>query len=117
MSDQAADCIFCRIAAGEIPADTVAEDADFVAFRDLHPLAPVHVLVVPKQHVASLNDITEFGPGVDARLLRFIADTASRQGVAESGYRVVSNIGPHAGQEVMHMHWHIIGGRGLGEMA
>jgi len=110
------DCIFCRIAAGEIPADVVAADERFVAFRDLHPLAEVHLLVVPRRHVASLNELD--GLGDDAgKLLPFIAATAAASGVADSGYRVVSNTGHDAGQEVMHLHWHIIGGGRLGGMA
>lgn len=110
------DCIFCRIAAGEIPAEIAAADDRFVAFKDLHPLAPVHLLVVPRRHVDSLNALA--GLGADAHgLLAFIAATAAAAGVADSGYRVVSNTGPDAGQEVMHLHWHIIGGEPLGGMA
>ena len=111
------DCIFCRIAAGEIPADMVAGDERFVAFKDLHPLAPVHVLVVPRRHVASLDELDAAPDDMRAAMLSFIAETARSAGVAGSGYRVVSNNGRDAGQEVMHLHWHIIGGRPLGGMA
>ncbi len=110
------DCIFCRIAAGEIPADVVAQDDDFVAFRDVRPLAPVHLLVIPRAHVASLDEAEALSPEVSGRALAFIAATARAAGVAETGYRVVTNAGPHAGQEVMHLHWHIIGGTRLGGM-
>ncbi len=113
----AGDCIFCRIAAGEIPAQPVAQDDGFIAFPDQHPLARVHVLVVPRRHLTSLDDIDELGVDGAGRLLRFIAETARNAGVAESGYRVVTNTGPDAGQKVMHLHWHIIGGEPLGGMA
>jgi histidine triad (HIT) family protein len=114
---QRADCIFCRIAAGEIPADMVAHDEHFVAFADLHPVAPVHVLVVPRRHVASLDELGAPADDLQAAMLSFIAETARGAGVARSGYRVVANTGPDAGQEVMHLHFHIIGGRRLGGMA
>jgi len=112
-----ADCIFCRIAAGEIPADVVASDERFVAFADLHPLAPVHLLVVPRRHIASLDELDASGGDAGAAMLSFIAETARGAGVAARGYRVVTNTGPDAGQRVMHLHWHIIGGRRLGGMA
>ena len=111
------DCVFCKIAGGEIPAQAVAHDDDFFAFNDLHPLAPVHILVVPRLHLTSLDEIDGLGPDGAGRLLAFIAATARAAGVAGSGYRVVTNTGPDAGQEVMHLHWHIIGGRRLGGMA
>jgi histidine triad (HIT) family protein len=110
------DCVFCRIAAGDIPADTVAADDDFIAFRDLHPLAPVHLLVIPRRHIASLDEVEQLEGAAD-RLAAFIARTAREAGVAASGYRVVTNTGPDAGQEVMHLHCHIIGGAPLGGMA
>ena len=110
------DCIFCRIAAGEVPADVVAQDDEFVAFRDVRPLAPVHLLVIPRSHVASLDEADALGPEASARALAFIAATARSAGVAETGYRVITNTGPHAGQEVMHLHWHVIGGTRLGGM-
>jgi histidine triad (HIT) family protein len=110
------ECIFCRIAAGEIPAEVVASDARFLAFKDLHPLAPVHVLIVPRRHVASLNDLAGLGDD-GAGLLDFIGTLAADLGVSDSGYRVVTNTGPDAGQEVMHLHWHLIGGAPLGGMA
>ncbi len=113
----AGDCIFCRIAAGEIPVRPVAQDDGFFAFPDQHPLARVHLLVVPRRHLTSLDDIDELGVDGAGRLLRFIVETARNAGVAESGYRVVTNTGPDAGQKVMHLHWHIIGGEPLGGMA
>ncbi|HEY5169099.1 MAG TPA: HIT domain-containing protein, partial [Thermoleophilia bacterium] len=84
--------------------------------RDAHPLAPVHVLVIPRAHVASLDEAEALSPEASARALVFIAATARSAGVAETGYRVITNTGPHAGQEVMHLHWHVIGGTRLGGM-
>ncbi len=109
------DCIFCRIARGEIPSTLVLEDADFVAFRDLHPKAPEHVLVVPREHVVSLNDLQGRADGLGGALLRFIVSVAERLGVGESGYRVLTNVGPDGGQEVQHLHFHILGGENLGD--
>lgn len=111
------DCTFCRIAAGESPADLMAANDEFVAFRDAHPLAPVHVIVMPRQHLTSLDVVEQLGPDAVGRLLHFVAEVARDQGVHETGYRVVTNSGPDAGQEVFHLHWHLIGGRRLGEMA
>ena len=110
-------CIFCRIAAGEVPAALAHEDEHFVAFPDARPVAPVHLLVVPRVHVASLDEAEALGPEASARALAFIAATARGAGVAESGYRVIANTGPDAGQEVQHLHWHVIGGARLGSMA
>ena len=109
------DCIFCRIARGDIPSDIVLEDADFVAFRDIHPKAPQHVLVVPRKHIVSLNDLAK-RPGTEGdRLLRFIVQVAEQVGVATSGYRALTNVGPDAGQEVLHLHFHLLGGEDLGD--
>ena len=110
------DCIFCRIATGEIAADVVASDEHFVAFRDLHPLAPAHVLVIPRRHVASMAELGDLPPEAAAGLLPFAARVAREAGVEESGYRLLTNSGPDAGQEVLHLHWHVIGGRPLGGM-
>jgi histidine triad (HIT) family protein len=110
------DCIFCKIASGSIPAEVVNEDEHFLAFPDLRPHAPVHLLVIPRKHVASLDEAAALGPEASARALEFIAATARFAGVAESGYRVITNTGPDAGQEVRHLHWHVIGGTRLGGM-
>jgi histidine triad (HIT) family protein len=104
-------CIFCAIAAGEIPA-TVVHDSDRVmAFRDLHPVAPVHVLVIPKQHYRNVVELSTDGQ-MAAELLEVVAEVAGAQGVAE-GFRVVFNTGAQGGQEVDHVHAHVIGGRQL----
>ncbi len=109
------DCIFCRIASGEIPSDIVLKDADFVAFRDIHPKAAQHVLVIPRRHVVSLNDASRLEEGFGDRLLRFIVDVAEELGIEESGYRALTNVGRDAGQEVQHLHFHILGGEDLGD--
>ena len=105
------DCLFCRIARREIPANIVREDEDTLAFRDIDPKAPTHVLVIPKTHVGSLND------AVDAetlgRLLLVARDIAAAEGIASSGYRTVINTGADSGQTVHHVHVHVLGGRHL----
>jgi histidine triad (HIT) family protein len=102
-------CLFCRIIRREIPATIVWEDAHALAFRDIDPKAPTHVLLVPKMHVASLNDATD--PIMLGRLMLAAREIAAEEGVAESGYRVVVNTGTGAGQTVFHLHLHLLGGR------
>ncbi len=104
------DCLFCRIAEGEIPADLVAEDERWIAFRDIQPQAPTHVLVIPRAHVQSAVDL-EADPGLAGELLRAVAVVARMEGVEQDGYRVVTNVGERAGQSVMHLHLHVLGGR------
>jgi histidine triad (HIT) family protein len=107
-----ADCLFCRIVAGEIPAKIAKRTADAVAFHDIDPKAPVHVLVIPTKHVAAVRDAT--GPDGEAmlgRLLAFSAQVASALGLDAMGYRIVTNTGPDAGQSVDHLHLHVLGGR------
>lgn len=104
------DCLFCRIVRGEIPAKLVAQNDDAIAFRDIDPRAPVHVLVVPREHVASMTDADSATLGA---VLALAADVARREGVTESGYRVVINTGEHAGQTVHHLHAHLLGGRDM----
>ncbi|MCU0618932.1 MAG: histidine triad nucleotide-binding protein [Gemmatimonadaceae bacterium] len=105
-------CLFCRIVRGEIPAAIVAETDDALAFRDIAPQAPVHVLVIPKAHVASLDAATDAARLGAVTLLA--AEVARREGVAGSGYRVVTNIGADGGQSVAHLHFHVLGGQGMG---
>ncbi|HYO62429.1 MAG TPA: histidine triad nucleotide-binding protein [Pyrinomonadaceae bacterium] len=107
------DCIFCKIVAGELPAEVVYRDDRAVAFRDLHPQAPVHVLVIPREHIESLNDAGRGDEAPLGHLLRVAARVANEQGVAESGYRTVINTGAGAGQSVFHLHLHVVGGRAL----
>lgn len=107
----ATDCLFCRIASGEIPTRFVAENDDAVAFRDLNPHAPVHVLVIPRSHVASLAEAAD--GRLLGQLMLLAAEVARIEGVAESGYRTVANTGSDGGQTVHHLHLHILGGRKL----
>jgi len=108
-----ADCLFCRIAAKEIPATLVHEDERTLAFRDIHPQAPFHVLVIPKAHVSSLDAAEEGDEGLLGALLLVARRVAREQGVAGDGYRAVLNVGADGGQTVHHLHLHILGGRSL----
>lgn len=108
------NCLFCKIAAGQIPSKIVYQDEDVVAFEDINPQAPHHVLVIPRRHIASMPDLTlEDGP-VLARIFMTTAKLAYDMGIDESGYRLVTNVGPDAGQSVFHLHFHLLGGRRLG---
>lgn len=110
------DCIFCKIAKGEIPAEKVLEDDSIVAFKDIRPAAPVHVLIIPKTHLATLNDITLDTAALLGRMLSAAKDVAEKAGIAQSGYRTIINCNRGAGQEVFHLHMHVLGGRPLGAM-
>ncbi len=107
------DCIFCRIATGDIPAQIVYSDDNSIAFRDLNPQAPTHVLVIPRTHIVSLNDAATHDAAVIGSLLHTAARVAALEGLAENGYRTIINTGAGAGQTVFHLHLHIIGGRAL----
>jgi histidine triad (HIT) family protein len=109
------DCLFCRIVAGQIPAKVVRRNADAVAFQDINPQAPVHVLVIPTTHVAAVRAASGAdGEAVLARSLAFAAEVATELGLDKGGYRIVTNTGPDAGQSVDHLHFHVLGGRKLG---
>ncbi|MER7205639.1 histidine triad nucleotide-binding protein [Streptosporangium sp. NPDC000239] len=108
-----ADCLFCRIVAGEIPADVVHETERTLAFRDVNPQAPTHVLVVPKDHYQDAAALAAADHGLADEVLRTAHTVAEQEGVAEPGYRIVFNTGPGAGQTVFHVHGHVLGGRGL----
>lgn len=103
------NCIFCKMVAGDIKADIVFEDDDIFAFRDIHPQAPVHLLIIPKRHVATLNDLDD--PELAGRLLQAAPLLANKLGLAEDGYRTVINCNPLSGQAVYHLHLHVLGGR------
>ena len=107
------DCIFCNIIKGEIPSVKVYENEYVYAFNDISPVAPVHVLIIPKEHVESLNDITSENASLISEVYAAAAEIAKQLGVADSGYRVVSNCGEAAGQTVNHIHFHLLGGRDL----
>ena len=111
-----ADCLFCRIAAGEIPSQKVYEDDQVLAFRDIAPQAPVHVIVIPKKHVmSSMNDYDARQGEVIAAVVSATRKSAESEGIAESGYRIVNNCGDDAAQTVKHLHFHLLGGKFLGE--
>jgi histidine triad (HIT) family protein len=105
------DCLFCQIVAGKIPAKIVHQDEDTVAFTDINPQAPFHLLVVPREHIPSLNDLTPKHDQVMGKLYRIAASLAKERGVAVSGWRAVVNTGPQGGQLVLHVHLHAMGGR------
>ena len=107
-------CLFCRIAAGEIPASKVYEDADVLAFNDLNPQAPLHVLIIPKRHIATTNDLAESDQALVGQLVRRAAAIAGEKGYADRGYRTVFNCNAEAGQTVFHIHLHLLAGRNLG---
>jgi histidine triad (HIT) family protein len=113
MSDSANDCIFCKIASGSMGTSFVAETEHVVAFDDIAPVAPTHVLVVPKKHIQSLHDVSAVDHAIWTEMLGVVQEAAVVKGVSDSGYRVVTNIGPDSGQEVPHLHLHVIGGRKL----
>ena len=106
------DCIFCKIVAGEIPSTKVYEDDLVIAFRDINPEAPVHILVIPKEHIDSADKICEDNSKVVAHIFECIPKIASAEGL-ENGYRIITNIGEDGGQSVHHMHFHILGGKKL----
>lgn len=105
------DCLFCRIVRGEIPSDRVHDDDMVIAFRDIAPRAPTHVLVIPREHLDSAADLTDAHGPLLGRLFAVAADVARREGIEQAGYRIVTNVGPDAGQSVPHLHLHVLGGR------
>ena len=106
------DCLFCKVAAGEIPADIVLETDNVVAFRDIDPQAPTHVLVIPRQHFDNVADLTRDDQALAAQVLGATAEVAQLE-MLDHGYRVVTNVGSDGGQSVRHVHFHVLGGRGL----
>jgi histidine triad (HIT) family protein len=108
-----AECIFCQIVAGEVSSDVVYQDEDFLAIRDVSPQAPMHVLIIPKIHIASLAELTVGQQQLAGRLVIIAKKLAEKEGIAKRGYRLVINCGPEGGQLVPHLHLHLIGGRRL----
>ena len=108
--------IFSKIIQGEIPADIIYRDEMVTAFRDINPLAPVHILIVPNKEIPTVNDLTEEDEKVAGRILLVAKKLAEQEGIAENGYRLIVNCNKHGGQEVFHLHLHLIGGRPLGPM-
>lgn len=107
------DCIFCKIIKKELSAEVVYQDEDIVAFNDRHPRAPIHQLIVPKKHIATLNDLTTEDTILAGNMLQVARHLAKKANIAESGYRTVLNCNKHGGQEVFHLHLHLLGGRAL----
>lgn len=105
------NCIFCKMAAGEIKPDVVYEDDSVLAFRDMNPQAPTHVLVIPREHIETLNDVTDAQGRLIGRLYAAVRKIAAQEGIADSGYRTVFNCNAEGGQSVYHLHLHLLGGR------
>ncbi len=110
------DCIFCKIVEGSVPSKKVFENEDVLAFHDIQPAAPVHVLVIPKKHIASMNEAGAEDWGLIGEVHRAAQHIARELGIAESGYRLVNNCGPDGGQVVFHIHYHLLGGEKLGPL-
>lgn len=110
------DCVFCRIAAREIPSKVVYEDDDLIAFHDLAPQAPVHILIIPKAHIANTNELTDANVEVVGRLVLRAQALAELRGISDAGYRLVMNCNGEGGQTVFHLHLHLMGGRQLGAL-
>lgn len=107
------DCLFCKIRDGDIPAEVVYENDDILAFRDVNPQASTHVLIVPRKHIATINDLEDEDAGIMGQLFLAAQDIAGYEGVAEEGYRLVVNCNAKAGQTVFHIHMHLLGGRNM----
>ena len=107
------DCLFCKIIKGEIPSAKVYEDDKVYAFRDIEPQAPVHILIIPKEHIASANELTEENASIVGHIFAVAAKIAKEEGIADGGYRIVNNCGQDGGQTVGHLHFHMLGGRSL----
>ncbi len=108
------DCIFCKIIKGEIPSEKVYEDDDILAFKDIQPATPIHVLVIPKKHIANLMEVSNEDSELMGKIVVVMQKIAKQLGVDEKGFRIISNCGPDSGQEVMHLHFHLLAGRTMG---
>ena len=111
----AQECLFCRIVAGEIPSDIIYQDEDFLAFRDIKPQAPKHIIIIPKTHITSLAELTKQQEGFVGRFIILAKNLAEEEGIAEGGYRLAINCGSEGGQLVPHVHLHLLGGRKLSD--
>ncbi|MDQ0088462.1 histidine triad (HIT) family protein [Paenibacillus anaericanus] len=110
------NCLFCKIVEGSIPSNKVFEDDSFLVFHDIEPAAPTHVLIIPKKHIASMNDVQSEDFAMIGELHRVAQDVAVKLGVASTGYRLINNCGPDSGQAVAHIHYHLLGGTKLGAL-
>ena len=111
MAESNSDCLFCKILAGDIPADIIYESDTAIAFRDINPQAPTHVLVIPRKHISTINDITTDDQAIVGSLYLAAKEIAAAEGIADAGYRAVMNCNEGAGQTVFHIHLHLLGGR------
>lgn len=109
------DCIFCKIIAGEIPSEKVYEDDRVIAFKDIQPMAPVHVLIIPRTHITDMNALTADNAAIVAHIFSVIPAIAREQGIAKSGYRVAANCGPDSWGSVPHLHFHLLGGQKMSQ--
>ena len=114
MSESNSDCLFCKILAGDIPADIIYESDTAIAFRDINPQAPTHVLIIPRKHIATVNEISDADQALVGSLYSAAREIAAAEGIAEDGYRAVMNCNEGAGQSVFHIHLHLLGGRAFG---
>lgn len=110
------DCIFCKIVDGSLPSEKVYESDNVLAFKDISPQAKVHVLVIPKKHIATMNDVTDEDGEIIADIHKAIRQVANEMGIADSGYRIINNCGADGGQVVFHLHYHLLGGEKLGPL-
>jgi histidine triad (HIT) family protein len=110
-----ADCLFCRIRDGELPSNKVYENDRVLAFKDINPVAPVHILIIPKEHIDNVNGLDKSNVSVVADIHLAAVEIARQQGLSETGYRLITNCGKEAGQTVMHLHYHLLGGSDFGE--
>lgn len=108
------DCIFCKIIEGKVPSEKVYEDDEILAFKDIHPAAPIHVLIIPKKHIATLMDIKDEDSSLMGKIIQTAKLIAKQLGIEEKGFRLIANCGPDSGQEVMHIHFHLLAGRTMG---
>lgn len=108
------DCIFCKIIKGEIPSEKVYEDEDILAFKDIDPAAPIHILIIPKKHIENIMEVSEEDTYLIGKITTVIQKIAKQLNVDEKGFRLISNCGPDSGQEVMHLHFHLLAGRKMG---
>ena len=109
------DCVFCKIVAGELPSDTLYQDDEVMAFQDINPLAPTHVLIIPKRHIVSLAEMAEDDTSLIGQMARVANQLARQEGIAENGYRLTVSSGEDGGQVVPHLHMHLLGGRRLSD--
>jgi histidine triad (HIT) family protein len=107
------DCIFCKIVSGEIPSQKVYEDDRVLAFKDINPAAPIHIVIIPKEHISSTNDLNDANKDIVGHIFKIAALLAKENGISERGYRIVNNCGEEGGQSVKHLHFHLLGGRNL----